>query len=155
MMKNIQLSNYCRWDDSISVKNFLNKYADIDILYENGIYFRFAVKNDNVNILNNLFQYFEKTKLQEHPQDIYSVPLARCQLQEILREAVETYEFSEEMQTALNRYLPKEGEETEQGLTDIENVLSFNSLKSENDLDEHYYDSELLIGKDSHCTDSN
>ena len=57
-MKNIQLSNYCRWNDLVRVAKFLDENRNISISYENGIYFKFAFKHSNNDMLDMLLSYY-------------------------------------------------------------------------------------------------
>jgi hypothetical protein len=119
-MKDIQLFNNCRWNESRSVSKILDNKSDIDLTYNNGIYFRFAIKHNNVEMLNTLLQYFEKTKLQGDFENQYAIPCAKQQLQQILQDAVKSFDISEKIQKVLDNYIPKEEDsDQEQEIEDI------------------------------------
>ena len=46
-MKYIKLSNYISWDDAKEVKRLLEKEDDIDLTYNEGLFFKLAIKHDN------------------------------------------------------------------------------------------------------------
>lgn len=125
-MKNIQLSNYCRWNETKGVSKVLDESSDIDLTYENGIYFRLSIKHNNIKMLKTLLEYYEKTQLQGDSENQYMISLAKHKLQIILQDAVRSFDISSEMQKILNQYLPKEDDnDSEQGLEDIE-IPTFN-----------------------------
>ena len=119
-MKNIQLSNYCRWDNYESVASLLNKHSDIDIMYEEGKYFRFAIQNNNPKILGALLEYFEEThKHLDHESFEYKEQ--RQKLLEFLEDAADTFSISSAIQEVLDHhsiYLQEESDIDEQELID-------------------------------------
>ena len=106
-MKNRLLSNYCRWNDNKSVVELLDQSLDIDLTYNDNIYFRLAFKNNNVEMLNSLLDYYEKTQLQGDSNSL-EYKVAKHKLQTVLQDAINSVDVSKEMQAILEKYLPKE-----------------------------------------------
>lgn len=50
------LSDYCRWDKYKNAIKLLKEHDDLDLTKENGIYFRFAIKHNNIQLLNALLE---------------------------------------------------------------------------------------------------
>jgi hypothetical protein len=107
-MKSIQLSNYCRWDEDKGVNKVLNEDRGIDVTAENGIYFRLAIKHNNIKILKTLLEYYENTQLQNEANNQPTIFLAKQKLQTILQDAVKSFDISREIQEVLVKYLPTE-----------------------------------------------
>lgn len=110
-MKYIKLSNYISWDDAKEVKRLLEKEDDIDLTYNEGLFFKLAIKHDNNEILNVLIEYFDKTQLKEKELDSMDYKLLKYELRKILENAVDSFEISEEMERVLAPYLPQEEED--------------------------------------------
>lgn len=148
-MKSIQLSNYCRWNEDKGVSKVLNEYRDIDLTSENGIYFRLAIKHDNIKMIKILLEYYEKTQLQGDFDSQYAIPLARQKLQTILQDAVKSFDISEEMQKVLSQYIPKEEDsDLEQELGDFGDIIGFNFSKIDgNDPTNDHHDKPLIGDK--------
>lgn len=102
-MKNIMLADYVSWDDNKKVSEVLNQERDIDLLYDDGIYFKLSIKHDNVKMLNFLLQYYEQTNFKSS-----EYKTAKYNLQQVLKDAVNTFALSEEIQEVLVKYLPTE-----------------------------------------------
>ena len=119
-MKNIQLSNYCRWNNYTSVASLLNKHSDIDIMYEEGKFFRFALQNNNPKMLEMLLHYFEEThKHLDHESFEYKEQ--KQKLLEFLQDAADTFSISSAIQEVLDRHsicLQEESDIDEQELID-------------------------------------
>jgi len=105
-MKNIQLSNYCRWNNCASVTKFLAENRDIDMNYENGIYFKFAFKHNNNDMLDILLPYYYNQHNLDKPIEDYSLEQKKSKqaLLQILEECVETYDLSKEMTEVLKKH---------------------------------------------------
>lgn len=130
-MKHNLILNYCCWNQNDHVVRLL-KQSDIDVMYKSGVYFTQAIRNNNIDMLNTLLEYYEKTQLRGDPENQYAIPLAKHKLQIILQEAVNTFDISEEMQAVLNQYLPtEEDSDQEQDIEDI--VIPFFN-KSDEDI---------------------
>ena len=106
-MKYILLSDYVSWDDTKKVSNMLNQHPDIDLTYDDGLYFKLSIKHDNIKMLNILLQYYQQTKLKG---DLNSIEYkeANHKLQQILQDTANTFRLSKESQTILEKYLPQE-----------------------------------------------
>jgi len=161
-MKNRLLSNYCRWNDNKSVMEVLNQNLDIDLTYNDNVYFRLAFKNNNVEMLNSLLDYYEKTQLQGDSNTL-EYKVTKHKLQQVLQNAINSVDISKEMQIVLDKYLPKE-EDSDQELDDLEDIqlpyFSNNSASAElteNNLKrlDEYHNQELeLAGKDHQILDT-
>lgn len=161
-MKNRLLSNYCRWNDNKSVVELLDQSLDIDLTYNDNIYFRLAFKNNNVEMLNSLLDYYEKTQLQGDSNSL-EYKVAKHKLQTVLQDAINSVDVSKEMQAILEKYLPKE-EDNDRELDDLEDIqlpyFSNNSASAEltednlKRLDEHHNQDLDLVGKDYQILDT-
>lgn len=124
-MKHIILADYVSWDDTKKVSDMLNRYKNIDLVYDDGIYFKLSIKHDNIKMLNFLLQYYEQTNLKGDSNSLEH-KVAKYKLQQILQDAVNTFTPSKEMEVVLEKYLPKEEDvNSEQDLSDFENLLGF------------------------------
>lgn len=54
----IELTNYCRLNDFKLMRDILISNKDLDLTYENGVCFRFAIFHSNVVMLRILVQYY-------------------------------------------------------------------------------------------------
>lgn len=146
---NSELYNYCSLNKFEKARKLLeDNFDDIDLTYENGSFFDFAIVKKNVDMLNTLLQYYKQTKLQGDPET-FDYKVAKQKLQIILQDAVDSFNISEEMQEVLNQYLPtEEGDNLEQELGETED-LSFHLLEDNDQGGNHYENSNQdvsLIG---------
>lgn len=138
-MKHIILADYVSWDDTKKVSDMLNRYKNIDLVYDDGIYFKLSIKHDNIKMLNFLLQYYEQTNLKGDSNSL-EYKVAKHKLQQILQDAVNTFTPSKEIQEVLEKYLPKEDDvNSEQDLSDFENLLGFGTEEI-NQFEEHTTD---------------
>ena len=119
---NSEISDYCSLNKFEKAKEILKIcIGDIDLTYKNGIYFVFAIKYNNVDMLNTLLTYYENTQLQDSPYTLkYWTAVNKLQI--ILQDAVDTFDISEEIQMVLDKYLPNE-EASDQMLGEDENTM--------------------------------
>jgi|GEM_PF-3911884 len=153
-MKNIsyfKLSNYCRWNQSENAIRIMNEDQNIDIKHKDGEVFLFAIENNNPTILNNLIKYYEKNQLKGDFESI-EYKVAKHKLQQILQDAVNTFTPSEEIQEVLEKYLPKEEDvNSEQDLSDIENLLGFGTEEIHPQIEENNTTTNVVIsGNNTH-----
>jgi len=138
-MKNIsyfKLSNYCRWNQSENAIRIMNEDQNIDIKHKDGEVFLFAIENNNPTILNSLIKYYEKNQLKGDFESI-EYKVAKHKLQQILQDAVNTFTPSKEIQEVLEKYLPKEEDvNSEQDLSDFENLLGFDTKEIQHSIEE-------------------
>ncbi len=113
-MKNIEkikdlqkdLDDFCRWNDAGGVLNTLLKSNDLDILYENGDLFDFALSEDNYVIIEILIKYFEKYQLNNYSIDTQEYKSLQNKLVETLKVAIDGYDdLSLNMKKALSAYI--------------------------------------------------
>ena len=96
------LYSYCRWNDTEEVINILQQSSDIDILYENGRLFDFALSENNYEICKSLLEYFENKQFPFKNKDYEE---AKEKLTEILENAIDGIDLSPEMQEVLRSYV--------------------------------------------------
>jgi hypothetical protein len=144
IMKNIMLSDYCRWNQPDKVKKLLEDSGkDIDITYDDGNFFRLAISKSSTEILNTLLNHFETTKLTGDKESI-SYKAAHYKLREILEKIVDEVDISPEIQKILNKYLPTDDESSdEQDLSGFEDEL-FDMDKEDNDTQNR----KIVLGSD-------
>ena len=149
-MKNIsyfKLSNYCRWNQSENAIRIMNEDQNIDIKHKDGEVFLFAIENNNPTILNSLIKYYEKNQLKGDFESI-EYKVAKHKLQQ---DAVNTFTPSKEIQEVLEKYLPKEDIDSEQDLSDLENLLGFGTEEIHPQIEElHITTYVALSGYNTH-----
>ena len=101
-MSNYNLYHYCRRNFTEKAIDILEKSKDIDILYEEGVFFRFAISKGNVEICKSLLEYFENKQFPLKNKDYEEV---KEKLTEILENAIDEVELSPEMQEVLRPYV--------------------------------------------------
>lgn len=146
-MKNIsyfKLSNYCRWNQSENAIRIMNEDQNIDIKHKDGEVFLFAIENNNPTILNSLIKYYEKNQLKGDFESIEYM-VAKHKLQQILQDAVNTFTPSKEIQEILEKYLPKEDVDSEQDLSDLEDLLGFDIEETFSQFEEHNTTNNVVI----------
>lgn len=134
----------------------------IDVTYDNGVFFDFTISKNNLDMLNSLLEYYEKTQLQGDSNS-FEYKVAKHKLQQILQNAANTFNLSKEVQAVLDKYLPKE-EDSDQELDDLEDIqipyfpnnyasaeLTEDNLKR---LDDHHEKGLDLAGKDHQILDT-
>jgi len=132
-MKIDWLLQHCRLNDSKEVAKLLKTtVVNIDLTHSEGIYFRFAIKHDNADILNSLLEYYRNTTgLQLEPSTI-EYQKALFELKKILIEAEHSYDFSSVIQKILAQYIEVSGDaesEDEQDLSECEEIdFSYNTI---------------------------
>ena len=136
------LYDYCRWNDVGSVRDLLNQSSGVlDVLDDKGLFFRLAISSNNIEMLNTLLEYYEKTHLQGDRERL-EYKVAKHKLQEVLKEAVDKFDISEAMQEVLDKYIPKEEDsDSEQELGSIEDLIGFDFPRMDNnDQNGDYYE---------------
>lgn len=151
------LYDYCRWNDIEGVRDLFHQSSStLDVLDDNGLFFRLAISSSNIVILNTLLEYYENTQLQGEREDL-EYKVAKHKLQEVLKEAVNKFDIDKKIQKVLDKYIPKEEDsDLEQELGDIEDLMGFDFTKINPDQSVDHFDSNGhdlgVIGKviDSH-----
>lgn len=96
-----KLYDNCRWNNTDKVKNILENYDNLDILYENGKFFNFAISENNQKIVGYLIKYFEDNKLNKSKKSLDLIN----NLKETLESCVYGEKISHEMQQVLSPYI--------------------------------------------------
>jgi len=130
-MKYKLLSDYCRWDKYKKAIKLLKEHDDLDLTMENGICFRFAIKHNNIEILNALLDYYTKNKLQAGDHDSMAYKVASYELRSILQNAVNAFEVSTEMQKMLDPYIATTDDEHEQDLSEFDDNDAITALDTD------------------------
>ncbi len=99
------LFQYCSWDLTDRALEAICTDQNLDLTYEDGIYFKLAIKNKNNEILKALLEKYYYTKLQDTYCTDYKISLNK--LQDILSEASEICDIPLETQNIINTYIPK------------------------------------------------
>ena len=99
------LFQYCSWDLTDRAVEAICTDQNLDLTYEDGIYFKLAIKNKNNEILKALLEKYYYTKLQDTYCTDYKISLNK--LQDILVEASEICDIPLETQSLINEYIPK------------------------------------------------
>ena len=98
--------DYCRWNKAKNISDILNSNMDLNLLYKEGIYFKFAFKHNNSDMLNILLShYYTQHKLDEPIQD-YNLEQKKSKqaLLQILEECTEAYDLSKKITEVLKKY---------------------------------------------------
>lgn len=144
-MKELILSDYCRWNDDYKAQTFLNSNKDVDITYDGGIFFQFAVKYQNEQMLKTLIEFFITTKLQDD-QETYSYKTAKNQLMDILAEVKGLFEIPLHIQSVMEPYLPHEDNDNEQDLGEYDISPTFFSSNG------YSHEGAEILGMESHAS---
>lgn len=146
MSTNKILYDLCRWDDTKRVQELLDLFDDIDILYDNGGFFDFAISKNNVEICKALLNYFETkqflTKNTEYQE-------AKEKLVEILENVTDSVELSPEIKEVLSPYIDFESSEhntLNDSFSNLEDLLVFNYDESHPQPEEHNTTNVALSG---------
>jgi hypothetical protein len=131
------LSDYLSLNQFERAKKVLEDYPnDIDVTYSDGIFFLFVIEENNLSMLNTLIKYYERNQLQGDSNSL-EYKVAKHKLQQILQDAVNTFTISKEIQEVLEKYLPKEEDvNSEQDLSDLENLLGFDTKEIQHSIEE-------------------
>ncbi len=98
--------DFCSANDTSSVKQMLDIFDNIDILYDHGIFFDFAISKGNEEICNALLTYFEN---KQFPVKNREYEDAKKKLVEVLENATDNIDLSLEMKKVLSPYIDFEG----------------------------------------------
>ena len=101
-MSNYNLYHYCRRDYTEKAVAILEKSNDIDIFYEDGIFFKFAISKSNVEVCKSLLEYFNN---KQFPVKNQGYEEAKEKLTGILENATDGIELSKEMKEVLAPYI--------------------------------------------------
>lgn len=102
-----QLHSYCILNDIDGIKRLLSQKTDLDILYDEGVYIKLAIKHKNTELLSILLDHLKKTKLTgEIHSEEYQKTLEATR--EIIKESSEMFDISPTIQSIINDYLPHE-----------------------------------------------
>lgn len=145
-MSNKSLYNFCGWNDTKRAQELLDLFDDIDILYENGVFFDLAISKGNVEICKSLLNYFEN---KQFPTKNTEYQEAREKLVEILENATDSIELSPEIKEVLSPYIDFENSEhntLNDSFSNLENLLVFNYDESHHQPEEHNTTNVALSG---------
>jgi len=126
MSTNKMLYDFCRWNDTKKVQELLDFSDDINILYDNGGFFDFAISKGNVEICKSLLNYFET---KQFPIKNTEYQEAKEKLVEILENATDSIELSPEIKEVLLPYIDFENSEhntLNDSFSNLEDLLVFN-----------------------------
>ena len=140
---NSLIRDFCCADDTNSVKQLLEIFDNIDILYENGIFFDFAISKENVEICKALITYFED---KQFPTKSTEYQEAKDKLIEILENATDSVDLSPEMKQILTPYIDFEGSDhdtlNDSVLDDYK--VAFNEMLEKNNSNENFLTEDNL-----------
>jgi len=126
------LYSFCVRNNTDEVKRILecyNKTTDeIDVLDENGIFFKIAISKNNFKICEVLLSFFENKQNPSEEQ--------KEKLRDMLEEVTSFSEISKEMQLVLKNYVPYEEDSREECFDEEDNInfqnwLDLNTNNSE------------------------
>lgn len=83
------LTFYCQNNNTRGLVNLLKQHSDLDLTTEEGICFFFAIKHNNIEMLNNLLDYYKDIKLQGDCNSM-EYKVANYTIKKILQESVDS-----------------------------------------------------------------
>jgi hypothetical protein len=113
------LWNRCRTNNTDGAIEVLKRNAILDLMYNEGAVFKFAIQAKNITLLGSLLKYYQKQKLSGDKESI-DYKKALFDLKKILEDAEESFEFSKEVKKALQPYFSSEEEDEQNNVTDID-----------------------------------
>ncbi len=87
------------------VINLLNKNTNLDLMYDNGTFFKMAIENNSHDIIKVLLDYFEENQLSAYKENSYEYSILKGKMRDILKFAINSVELSSETQKVLSSYL--------------------------------------------------
>ena len=102
MNNNTFISDFCSLNDAKLVKQLLNIFDDVDVLYNEGIFFDFAISKGNTDILEALLTYFENKQFPEKNNDYEE---AKTKLIKLLKNAIDQVDLPARIKELLNPYI--------------------------------------------------
>jgi hypothetical protein len=126
----MDLMDYCRWNNDKRLIKLLEKHHDLDLTVMDGLCFQLAIKHKNVNMLNALLGFYQKTKLQGD-RDNMEYKEASYRLCQILQDAINSFKVSPEIQESLNSYIAIEESNDGQDLSGFDDIDSLDSTEHE------------------------
>ncbi len=126
-MINSTIRDFCCANNTQMVKQLLDTFDDIDVLYKNGTFFDFAITKGNVEICKSLIEYFEQ---KQYPIKNSNYESAKVELIEILTNATDGIKLSIEMKGILSEYIELEASYSDS--LDNENYLSGFVIQNDN-----------------------
>lgn len=135
-MKNNILKNYCNWNNSQDVKTFLSKNSDLDVLHNEGMCFKLALKNSNAQVMSLLLEYYERQNLTGDDNSI-EYKVARHNLQQVLENVLQFYEATPEIYQVMNKYLPINKSSDDK--SDSENLGDFDYFTTDEDTNKAFF----------------
>jgi hypothetical protein len=135
---NDSLYTFCCQNNTYNTELMLKTFKELDVLYEEGSFFNFAISKNNIEICKALLDYFEN---KQFPIKDAKYEEGKNKLKEILENATDSIELSSEMKHELSPYLDFEGDLDSrlQEFNKVENSdyqLWINSLQTENRISE-------------------
>jgi len=152
-MYNNNLYTFFCTNNTINIKKTLELFSEIDVLYEEGIFFNFAISKGNVDVCKALLNYFEN---KQFPVKSENYKEAKEKLIEILENITNEMELSSEMKEILLPYVDFEGSEhndsfSDDDLKDQTEFTTFKKSHSANDLNNSTFDNskEILLTEEN------
>lgn len=136
-MSNYTLYQYCRRNLTSKIIELLEQYQEIDVLYEEGSFFIFAISKNNTEVVEALLSYFEKTQFPVKDNN-YCYQLYKNKLREVLHETLDTYDISEEMQKIINSFISTDNDTDSRksdcflGIEGSERILQYTAKAEKN-----------------------
>ncbi|MEY3197497.1 MAG: hypothetical protein RLZZ59_868 [Pseudomonadota bacterium] len=122
MKEEKQLWNCCRTGNTERAKEILATNKVLDLTYDSGSFFKFAINGKNAVLLELLLKYYEGNKLSGD-RDSLDYKKALFKLKQILEDAEDMFDFSKEVEEVLKPYRCLEEEEERSG--DLDDFLDF------------------------------
>lgn len=104
VLQELELFNECKNNDLHGVRSILQQNPKIDLTAGNGDDFLIVIKHNNAKILELLLNYYEDNVLKKQP-DSLEYYKAKKKLQDILEDAIKSFDISEEIQSILDKHL--------------------------------------------------
>lgn len=94
----------CMQGNLKEIKKLFNSTSDTNLTFNDGVYFKIAIKKQNYKLLEELLNYYHKTRLPRDKVDTDEYKKALSWLDSTLEEAARMFELTPEIKAVLQPY---------------------------------------------------
>lgn len=122
----------CNFNNPDSLQKILNICSDIydekvDITFDDGKLFSFAIAWEHTEVLSTLIDYYQKTQLNDLDKESLTYKYAKHKLEVIIADTLEAHTVSDKVLEIIKDYIPQE--EATDAEDDLEDELADLSLQ--------------------------
>lgn len=115
------LQDYVSSGNAVMVEHSLSKYTE-DILQDEGVLIKFAIRSKNLKTVELLLDHFEKYQLSEVAERSYEHAQLMKKMQDAIWAAQGMYDISDEMKAKLSKYYDFDDAATHSELSEAEDI---------------------------------